>query len=182
MIRIACGVPLLMVALTVAAACSRTPGLAVGDSGTIPGSDGSVPSQGDGAIGGAVCPDDVGDRVACDPAVLASCATKCVAGLSYHFTCNPAGWIADNCPVPCGGDDAGPPDGSAINNGDTIPGTVACNDGTGNTDCCPDGVTELSSCSGYPTHCWTRCTAGTQTQIACTQGAWLSGKGLFCCY
>jgi hypothetical protein len=60
-------------------------------------------------------------------------------------------------------------------------GTVACNDGTGGTDCCPDGVKSGAACTEPDLRCWSRCSQGYRMQYACSGGTWLAGHGLFPC-
>jgi hypothetical protein len=59
--------------------------------------------------------------------------------------------------------------------------TVACDDGTGNTDCCPESATPGSGCSTEDAHCWTPCLNEVRGQRVCSGGEWVSGKGVVSC-
>jgi hypothetical protein len=59
-------------------------------------------------------------------------------------------------------------------------GLFACNDGTGATDCCPDGAMSGAPCSSDST-CWTRCSNGFRGEMSCSGGTWIAGHGLFQC-
>jgi hypothetical protein len=58
----------------------------------------------------------------------------------------------------------------------------ACNDGTGDADCCTQGVASGEPCSVADLQCWTRCSPqNSRSQFVCSDGNWLAGKGLFPC-
>lgn len=66
-------------------------------------------------------------------------------------------------------------------------GTVACDDGTGATDCCAT-VIPGAACNSDQANCWSRCNftaadggQGVRMQFACTDGHWTAGHGLFPC-
>ncbi|HVZ74564.1 MAG TPA: hypothetical protein VHJ20_19415 [Polyangia bacterium] len=60
--------------------------------------------------------------------------------------------------------------------------TVACDDGTGNVDCCPAGVSEGSTCDAVDAQCFTRCSNGLRGHLVCDSGGkWVAGLGLFPC-
>jgi hypothetical protein len=65
-------------------------------------------------------------------------------------------------------------------------GTVACDDGTGATDCCLD--TSTGACSTEGLSCWSRCSfpsaespEGVRGQKFCGGGQWGAGHGVFPC-
>jgi hypothetical protein len=59
---------------------------------------------------------------------------------------------------------------------------VACNDGTGNTDCCPPSAVEGDTCDASISKCSRRgCHAGYTSYLYCGGGTWSAGKGLFPC-
>jgi hypothetical protein len=66
-------------------------------------------------------------------------------------------------------------------------GTVACDDGTGATDCCAD-PSATGACASEGLTCWTRCNFaaadagdGYRSQKFCGGGQWQSGHGIFPC-
>ncbi len=61
--------------------------------------------------------------------------------------------------------------------------TQACNDGTGNTDCCPVDAADGLACNPAPPWtCYTRCSSqGWRSTLSCTSGAWVAGMGLVPC-
>jgi hypothetical protein len=65
--------------------------------------------------------------------------------------------------------------------GSNSSGLVVCNDGTGNTDCCPPSAVGGSSCSYSGPTCWTKCSNGSRSQMSCSAGTWNAGHGLFPC-
>lgn len=66
--------------------------------------------------------------------------------------------------------------------GSTGSGLVACNDGTGNTDCCPPSAVEGGTCDGSVSKCSRGgCHAGFTSYLYCGGGTWSAGKGLFPC-
>jgi hypothetical protein len=53
---------------------------------------------------------------------------------------------------------------------------VACDDGSGNVDCCPDSVLEGASCDNVAAQCGTRCgNDGNRAELTCN-GVWVVGS------
>jgi hypothetical protein len=154
--------------------------------------DGPGPSDGAGADGGETdlpllpafaCDDDTGLMDCCpgepvegQPCPYASggeCWTACGAGFRSHFVCSAQEgqpvWGAGVGLFRCFAAATSTllPDG-----GYATLGQVACDDGTGRTDCCALDLVPNVPC-GPPMmtsqpECWTRCTAGSTTLIKCS--------------
>jgi len=67
--------------------------------------------------------------------------------------------------------------------------TTACDDGTGNTDCCSPAPVPGAACTAASDTCWTSCsftspdsaTDGERSEYSCSGGIWVAGHGLFPC-
>jgi len=81
-----------------------------------------------------------------------------------------------------GGVDADGGDGGVVaaEGSSAVSVLVACNDGTGDADCCPESATSGASCNS-DTPCWTRCSSGLGGEMSCSGGIWSAGHGLFPC-
>jgi hypothetical protein len=90
--------------------------------------------------------------------------------------------------VACGGESAGTvkhvdvgTDASA-GGGSSSAGLVACDDGTGNTDCCPPSALEGGPCDVNTPRCSRGgCHSGFSSYLYCGSGTWNAGHGLFPC-
>src|SRR5690242_2213461 len=69
--------------------------------------------------------------------------------------------------------------GAVVEGGSTF--LVACNDGTGSTDCCPTIADAGTSCDGTTARCSTGCQNGMKGYLYCNDGRWTPGQGLFPC-
>jgi hypothetical protein len=71
---------------------------------------------------------------------------------------------------------------SGTQSGSNGSGPVACDDGTMNLDCCPDGVVSGGACNDRElSDCWTRCSSGFHGHFSCSGSRWTAGHGLFPC-
>jgi hypothetical protein len=144
-----------------------------------------------GGAGTVACDDGTGATDCCLGTATGMCSNE---GLSCWTACNfPSAdatdgyrgqkfcgggqWISGKGLFPCTRNAA---DGGGA-------GTVACNDGTGATDCCP-GSSTAETCSNEGLRCWTACSfasastnAGFRGQKFCGGGQWAVGMGLFPC-
>ena len=64
---------------------------------------------------------------------------------------------------------------------DTNDATIACNDGTGESNCCNPSAKEDGHCSSNGLQCWHPCMGGGHTEMTCNGTTWSAGKGLFPC-
>jgi hypothetical protein len=116
-------------------------------------------------------------------------------GLLVLFACGGSTEPVGTTPAGPGVADAAPDetdtqsalDAAATPTSDSGEVDVACNDGTGATDCCPTGAAGGASCS-VAGACFTRCTffgdgssQGWRGHLACSGGTWTAGHGLFPC-
>ena len=82
-----------------------------------------------------------------------------------------------NTPPPL--DDGGPRLPGATDGGSVL---VACNDGTGNTDCCPASAVQDGPCNGTISQCSRGgCHGGFTSYLYCGGGLWSAGAGLHPC-
>ena len=58
---------------------------------------------------------------------------------------------------------------------------VACDDGTGKSDCCPATLMQLDSCTLQAQECWLHCDNGMRGHLFCVQGQWVAGLGIYSC-
>lgn len=141
----------------------------------------SAPYRGVGPCGGptndapVACNDGTGATNCCGAGVTggASCSTPdlecwtaCTQGYHGHLVCSEGAWVAGKGLFPCG---AGSPD------------VVACNDGTGATNCCGPSVASGAACSDSGLSCWSACSQGYRSQFGCGGGIWNAGHGLYPC-
>jgi hypothetical protein len=57
---------------------------------------------------------------------------------------------------------------------------VACNDGTGEVNCCPGNPVAGAPCDFGINQCFTPCNKGVRGDFGCA-GTWIQGSGLFSC-
>jgi hypothetical protein len=91
----------------------------------------------------------------------------------------------------CGGNILTPDPGNATSDAGTVGAPdrdaakiqIACDDGTGNSDCCPPDAKGGAVCSVANAECFTRCSGeGLRGHLFCgTDGTWIAGRGLFPC-
>jgi hypothetical protein len=95
------------------------------------------------------------------------------------------GWcIAGLLIVAAGCGTAASSEGGAQDAGGSGEGGVilaACDDGTGNVDCCGPAVGGAAICGATGAQCWTQCRQGLRGHYYCSGGVWLAGHGLFPC-
>jgi hypothetical protein len=58
---------------------------------------------------------------------------------------------------------------------------VACNDGTGLTDCCPPEAAPRTACEVDGATCWSPCTKGIRVQRLCNLATWYSANDVRLC-
>jgi hypothetical protein len=179
--------------------CTDQPlGSAAGAAGSGSAGSGSAGSgsagSGSAGSGTVACDDGTGEADCCaDPAISGPCAnegltcwTPCgfsspaaTDGYRGHKFCGGGQWTAGLGLFPCSR--------AVADGGGAGAGTVACDDGTGATDCCAD-PSPTGACANEGLTCWTRCafpsaaaTDGYRGQKYCAGGQWGSGHGLFPC-
>jgi hypothetical protein len=191
LLRFSLSIPFLLATVAIGPCDSKPLGSAVIDSGMSNGHDaaGAVACN-DGTMQTDCCPDSVTSGSSCNLVDLADCWTPCANGYRSHYFCGGSGWSLGRGLYDCTGDtrpsdggsgpgDARPSDGGPA---DVLPSSaISCMDGTGLTDCCPDGVTESSACSGQLVECWTKCYLGSRARLSCGAGVWSAGRGLYPC-
>ena len=116
-------------------------------------------------------------------------AVACCAALIVGCS----GQVADHADASKAGKDSGRGDasqGRTDGSTDAAAGLVPCDDGTGATDCCPQGSVSGATCAISATSCWTGCdfsmsiaaaSQGYRSEMSCTDGHWMAGHGLFPC-
>jgi hypothetical protein len=126
-------------------------------------------------------------------------ATDCCAATSTTGTCSNEGltcWTTCSFPSPdategyqgqkfCSGGQWGSGHGLFPCSRKAPDETIACNDGTGATNCCPTSAIVDTPCSAegsiYRTACMPTINGGYQTQQFCKGGRWAGGLGLLAC-
>jgi hypothetical protein len=153
---------------------TSTGGANAGRSGSA-GASGSISSGGSaGAFPLVACNDGSGESDCCSPGV--DFGTPCKAGSASCFTpCTPDGW---RTVLFCNQGALVPPPGAGTQ---LCPGTTACNDGTGNTDCCWASARPGETCFNIGLRCSLGCRNGFTGYRYCDGSNWTAGQGLFAC-
>lgn len=179
--------------------------------GGVGGASGLVPCN-DGTGAADCCPPEAAEGAACDVSVPRCSRGGCRAGFESYLYCGGGTWSAGKGLFPCGADAglSGPAAcvaaggecvlggstclniGSQDCNPDRNPGgafccldqgfLVACNDGSGKTDCCPAGAKSGGTCPEPGLTCSNRCNAaGIRNELFCEGTRWVESEALWTC-